>query len=403
MRRPSRRLELRPRETWTVEQLEDLRRRWWSGESAWRLSQHFWIGVGAIERRVRAYGFVRSPRFRRRSSRVPKKAQLAEMRALYENGTAAWAIADRYGREAADIHYLARRHGWARPAGHRERIVSTRRWEPTEAQAEWLRANWISDQMRWDFEHHLRASMDSIRRAAKRMGLPERTPRALAEARCANSDARRRQDMVVRAINGGASVADLVTHLGMKENTARAYLQKARKRGVKVRSIQLKWSPTEEDRATVAAGYRLGIFIKTIARLLGAPDRCSKHCVFGLAKRMGLDHRNIRANALNVLSPECLATYARTVGNPVDLVQKFYRMSRQMTERQALRALDDYAEALRLFPEIVAYREPLKGYRTVEPRRAPSKAIEARRLEFEQHGEAYGLSRLRHSADRSAA
>ena len=367
-------------ETWDLEQLDDLRARWWRGEDAWRIANEMWCNEQTVRRKVKTYRFQRSPEFKRRPPRRLSDHERSEAQGMFEAGTASWAIAERFGIDPHGVAQLARRLGWKRPEGFQEGLAAVDRWQPSPRQEAWLRQNWTASTTMPDMEGELRVTAPTIRRAAKRLGLGPRDQRLVQENRSTRRTGARRGKTIVKLHNAGLDPGAIGEVTNLKVRCITASLHRARVRGETVARHQIRVAVTPELIETVRHGYRLGLFVKTIARLLGAPETCTDRGIHHLSRRLGITHRNRAPVTFKLVAPEMLLAFERSGGDAVDWVQRIYRLSRRLTEKQAVRALKDYAEAMTRFPQIAGYGIPLRVVRQGETWREPSQAIEAMRV-----------------------
>jgi len=151
---------------------------------------------------------------------------------------------------------------------------------------------------------------------------------------------------------------------------------------MKARLVQYPWP--ESDIQVLRDGFRLGLQIGTIGRLTSVliPGKTIHH----KGKMLGLLHRNRvgRPQMLKQLAPEMMWGYSEfTWNDPVDLLQKAYRVSHQLTVAHCVECMADYHAALERFPAIPRLMENF-GSRVfwwidMKPWRPPHPAIESLR------------------------
>lgn len=369
-------------ETWPRARLNDLQRRWWRGENAWRIAIKLSCNEQTIWRKVKAYGFRRSPSFRRAPRRRLSLDRLSAMRAMFEAGTASWAIADKFGfTDSCSVVAWARRRGWVRPAGFYDALKRSMRLTLTAEQRARFCAAWNDPNVTfYEMSAEFGGSHPTLCRLADRFGLPPRVRGQVMQARAASNLAYR-DDVIARLRAAGADDVVAAAHFGISKSQVKRSVKRSRTRGVNVAPLRRRWTPGVTDVSAVQDGYRLGVSVPVLTRLVGAP---SIDAVEGLARRLELVHRNRWCVWRRILAPDVLLAFERVVGDdPVDLVQKLYRICPNvMTEVDGLRALQDYREAINRFPCLLDLTIELRGIERRQLLRPASCVIEAQRGQF---------------------
>lgn len=168
----------------------------------------------------------------RRRRRPLSEEELADLRALFEQGVPSRVLAHRFECAGAGvIRNIARDRGWRRPEGFEAARRAAARWHPTREQAAWLRAHWNARPTMLEMMAHLHVSRNAIERAASRLGLPPRDRRAVLDARRAGSS---RRAFVLSLWNAGVDTDTICIEAGKSPASVRAIVRNARARGEEV-------------------------------------------------------------------------------------------------------------------------------------------------------------------------
>lgn len=400
------------RETWPDERLEELRVRWAAGDSPDDLAARFGCHRQGIYIRVWRHGYERAAgwewnearrrklrrlvkagtahpaickalgttrhivakEMRRLGLRLRRKGQpvnYAEARRLFERGVTPYGIEVNLGIDMSSVYRRAQEEGWRRPKGFGTK------WVPTPEEIEWLEANWFSTMTNEELADHFGVTQCTLNRmiVREKLDLPHRASSAALHTRFHKGSVRNitRIRQVARILayrKEGMGPTEIGEALGISKSKV-GHLQKDALRDG--RAKPMKFKPAPEHRDLVVKGYRLGVTVETLRRMIRAP---STGTVIGLAgegaKR--IKHRNSRRLWFFLCAPDRLLAYEMAGGDPRKLLMAAYRRLELERRNDFVAIWRDYCEALAVIPSLLPSMDRADHGMTIldkEPLRPP--------------------------------
>lgn len=282
--------------------------------------------------------------------------ELAKLKEMFEADVPLWVIGDELGRNPSTCNAKARAKGWKRSPRYNQWSVN--KWNPSEKKVAWLRDHWNDGTLMAELEAYLGVSDETIYRYTREHNFGRRSVPAIKAAYRERNGFVDRDTVVLRLVkHSGLSAREIGQEIGLNKDAIRGIVERARARGEKI-TKRMTPSPklSRKEEKMLRAGLRLGVRMATLAALLTREDRpVTYEVVRGWAKRKHVKMRNSskHLSIFGMLCPEQLWLHScRKDKSPVDVVQRAYRIMHVFTVKMALRVLDDYREAMRLFPDI---------------------------------------------------
>jgi hypothetical protein len=313
--------------------------------------------------------------------------QLARMRSLWESYVSTWVIAQEFGFKDKALRSFASSHGWKRPADFRKKLDEANTYHLPEKKELYLRKAWHDGTLMVEMEVELGVCACTVRRLAKSLDLGPRNKQAVEET-CRELQGHKTRAKTIQRLwnNSDMTPEEISAEVGMTRGSLIQLVRRRRKNGEEFRTLMPRYVVTGEDRATLRDGYRFGLGLEIIGRLLSNQTRLiHPSCVDVWGHAMQLQHRNHWPQMLRQLSPELLWAFREYSGDdPCVLVQKAYTISNQMSLLLAQRCIVDYHKALVRFPQIPELMAGVKKvfwWRDIKPVRPPHPIIDRMRTQ----------------------